>query len=121
MLMFELVAEINVAASSRVVLRVPENISRERLIRALDEEDANVLFDVKIFAQDNEPGWRHVMWRPDGRRKSAMSLAEYWLCRGLYPAPASRPGYRKAWRSRLAFRAVAEGFERGGALYLAQL
>ena len=110
---FRLVADLY-GATSEVLLRAPERITRARLLRALYEGNPKILFDVKVFAQDNAPGWRNVMRRPDGRRKSSMSLAEYWRCRGMYP---------KASRVLRAFYKLVENFEKegGGALYLTQL
>ena len=89
---------------SGFVLRAPERLGARDVFKALRRDDCSALFDIKIFTQDNDPGWRHVIRRPSGRRSSAISLAEYWLCQEWYHAPASRPGYRKASRGRLAFR-----------------
>lgn len=86
------------------VLRAPERLGARELFKALQRDDCSVIFDVKLFTQDNEPGWRHVIRRSNGRRINSMSLAEYWLCREWYRAPVVRPGYRKASRGRLAFR-----------------
>ena len=114
MLRYKLVAKADLRPEvSELFIRVPESLTEERFVRAIGEGDARVLSAVKIFTQDNDPGWRYIMRRSDGRRKKATSLAAYWRCRGLYRDMPTTPGYRNASRPRIAFYRAAAAFENG--------